>query len=138
MTTSSPIPPTPRAARPLSPHLQIYKPQWTSAMSIVHRITGIGLSLALPAIVAWLLALSQGPEVYQAVMQCFTSPVGKLFLMGWAWAFNYHLCAGIRHLFWDAGRGLELQQAYLSGRIALVVSTLLTLFMWAHILGLFS
>lgn len=135
MTTSAPTPEAPRRVRPLSPHLQIYKPQITSVMSILHRITGIGLALALPALVGWLVALSQGPETYNLAVGCFTSPVGKLFLMGWSWAFCYHLCAGIRHLIWDTGHGLTLPQVYASGRIALTVSTLLTLGLWASILG---
>lgn len=135
MTTSVPTPDAPRAARPLSPHLQVYKPQITSVMSILHRITGVGLALALPVLVVWLVALSQGPEAYHAVMTCFTSPVGKLFLMGWSWAFSYHLCAGVRHLIWDTGKGLGLKQVYASGLIALAVSTLMTIVLWAYILG---
>ncbi len=130
--TSPPLKP---AARPLSPHLQVYKPQLTSVMSILHRMTGIGLALALPALVAWLVALSMGAEIYGQFMTCAASPVGKLLLMGWSWAFCYHLCTGIRHLLWDTGRGLELPQVYRSGYIALGVSTLLTALLWFYILG---
>ncbi|MGB4100355.1 MAG: succinate dehydrogenase, cytochrome b556 subunit [Alphaproteobacteria bacterium] len=135
MSSSAPPPSAPRAARPLSPHLQVYKPQITSVMSILHRITGVGLAAALPVLVVWLVGLSQGQEVYQAMMTCFTSPVGKLFLMGWSWAFAYHLCAGIRHLLWDTGRGMSLAQVNLSGWIALAVSTLMTAGLWFFILG---
>lgn len=130
MTSPTPEP----AARPLSPHLQIYKPQLTSVLSILHRMTGIGLSLALPALVAWLVALSMGGEVYEIFIACAASPVGKLLLMGWSWAFCYHLCTGIRHLIWDTGRGLELKQVYRGGYIALGVSTLLTAVLWLSIL----
>lgn len=127
--------PAPKTTRPLSPHLQVYKPQMTSVLSILHRITGIGLTAALPVLVWWLVALSEGAEPYKVVMDCLKSPLGKLFLMGWAWAFSYHLCAGIRHLLWDAGWGFELKQVYASAKVLLGATTLLTLFLWIAILG---
>ncbi len=127
--------PAPKTVRPLSPHLQVYKPQMTSVLSILHRITGIGLTAALPVLVWWLVALSQGAEPYNAVMDCLKSPIGKLFLMGWAWALSYHLCAGIRHLLWDAGWGFELKQVYASAKIMLGATALLTLLLWIAILG---
>ncbi|MEJ0063731.1 MAG: succinate dehydrogenase, cytochrome b556 subunit [Alphaproteobacteria bacterium] len=129
--------PAPKAAsRPLSPHLSIYKPQLTTGMSIFHRVTGVGLCFALPVLVGWLLALSAGPETYGQFMKCLLSPVGKLFLTGWSWAFCYHLCTGIRHMLWDAGYLLELPQVYASGRIALGVSTILTVFLWLYVWGI--
>lgn len=121
--------------RPLSPHLQIYNQGFTGTLSILHRITGVGLSLALPVLVAWLVALARGPGEYASFMQCVTSPIGKLFLMGWAWAFSYHLCAGIRHLLWDTGWGFELKQVYLTGKIMIGTTALLTLILWVAILG---
>lgn len=131
MTNAAPT----KTTRPLSPHLQVYKPQITSVLSILHRATGVGLCAALPLLVLWLVALSNGAADYASFTQCIASPVGKIFLMGWSWALCYHLCMGIRHLFWDAGCGFELKQVYLSGKIALGVSTLLTLILWIAILG---
>ena len=127
--------PAPKTVRPLSPHLQVYRPQMTSVLSILHRITGIGLTAALPVLVWWLVTLSQGAESYNAALGCLKSPLGKLFLMGWAWALSYHLCAGIRHLLWDVGWGFELKQVYASAKIMLGATALLTLLIWIAILG---
>jgi len=121
--------------RPLSPHLQVYKPQITSVLSIFHRATGVGLCAALPVLVWWLVALSRGATDYALFMECITSPIGKIFLMGWSWALSYHLCTGIRHLIWDTGHGLEIKQVYTSGKIALGASSLLTIILWIAILG---
>jgi succinate dehydrogenase / fumarate reductase, cytochrome b subunit len=129
MTVTAPKP------RPLSPHLQIYKPQLTSVLSILHRATGIGLCAALPVLVWWLVALSQGQADYLVFAGYMRSALGRLCLMGWSWALCYHLCTGVRHLLWDVGYGLELPQVYASGRIALGVSGLLTLILWIVILG---
>jgi succinate dehydrogenase / fumarate reductase, cytochrome b subunit len=127
-------PPNPKP-RPLSPHLQIYRPQLTSVLSILHRATGVGLCAALPIIVWWLVSLSNGAADYAMAMSCLGSPVGKLLLMGWSWALCYHLCTGVRHLLWDVGLGLEIQQVYQSGKIALGVSAALTLVLWLVIWG---
>ncbi len=131
MTVTAPKPP----ARPLSPHLQIYKLGLTGNMSIVHRVTGVGLTLALPLLVCWLVALSKGPVAYHIVMSYVATPLGKLLLMGFSWAFCYHLCTGIRHLIWDTGRALSIEQVYSTGRIALAVSTALTIILWLAIWG---
>lgn len=125
----------PRPARPLSPHLQIYRWQITMALSILHRATGIGLCAALPVFVCWLVALGRGPEDYALFTACLTAPLGKLFLMGWSWALCYHLCSGARHLLWDMGIGLELKGVYTGGYLAIGISTLLTLILWIAILG---
>lgn len=124
--------------RPLSPHLQVYRPQITSVMSIFHRFTGIGLALGLPVLVVWLLAAAYGQESFALVNSYLASPLGMVLLSGWIWAFYYHLCTGIRHLFWDAGYFLEIKQVYATGRIALGVSTLLTLITWAMVWGLIT
>lgn len=124
----------PKPARPLSPHLQIYRQGFTGTLSILHRISGIVLSAALPVLVIWLIALSQGVESYSIVTGYLLSPLGKLCLMGWAAALSYHLCAGIRHLVWDAGWGFELKQVYLSGKIMLGATATLTLILWIAIL----
>lgn len=116
--------------RPLSPHLQIYKPQLTSVLSITHRLTGIFLSIGAIVFALWILALAQGPEWF-ACMQAFTYHlIGRTLLLGWTFAFFYHLCNGIRHLFWDAGYGYELPQVYKSGWVVVVSSVGLTLMVW--------
>ncbi|MGE3622585.1 MAG: succinate dehydrogenase, cytochrome b556 subunit [Bdellovibrionales bacterium] len=118
--------PATKPARPLSPHLGIYRPQLTSVMSILHRATGVGLALGLPVMVAWLMALAAGPSVYDAFVGVFQHPVGQILLFGWSWAFFYHFCTGIRHLLWDAGFMLNLPGVNASGWVALAVSTLVT------------
>jgi succinate dehydrogenase / fumarate reductase cytochrome b subunit len=119
-----------KRARPLSPHLGIYKPQLTSVLSITHRATGVALAFGLPAFVCWLLAIANGPQAYEALMIQAHSIVGRVLLIGWSWSFFFHFCNGIRHLLWDTGRGLDLKSTYLTGYIALAVSVLLTLAAW--------
>ena len=121
--------------RPLSPHLQIYKPQLTSVLSIVHRGTGVFLSIGIAALVYWLVALSQGPESYAGAAAVFASLPGKLMLLGWAFSFFFHLLNGIRHLFWDAGKGFELSQVYSSGWMVLLGAVALTAVVWFAIGG---
>jgi succinate dehydrogenase / fumarate reductase cytochrome b subunit len=122
MSTPSPYP------RPLSPHLQVYRPQLTSVLSILHRLTGIALSLGTIPLVAWLSAIAMGPGVYLRVYLWYSSPLGITMLLGWAFCFYFHLCNGIRHLFWDVGWGYELNTVYLSGWIVLAATTGLTIF----------
>ena len=122
--------------RPLSPHLQVYKPQITSVLSILHRITGVGLAVGALALVYWLNAAAYGPEVFERAQSLFASWLGRLLLIGWTWALFYHLCNGIRHLFWDAGYGFELDTAYKSGWATVAGSFLLTGIAWA--IGLLS
>lgn len=112
--------------RPLSPHLQIYKPQMTSVLSILHRMTGVGLILGLVVFVAWLVALATGIGAYADFMAVATTTPGKILLFAWAWALCYHLCTGVRHLVWDTGKALEIKSAYRAGYAVLLVSTLLT------------
>lgn len=126
---------SPAAARPLSPHLQIYKPQITSAMSILHRATGAGLFFGAVLLVLWLCAAANGPETYLGMVHFLGSPLGVILLMGWSWALFYHLCSGLRHLMWDMGVGLELPAVYTSGYIAIFASALLTILSWG--VGLF-
>src|SRR5258708_21896065 len=98
-------------ARPLSPHLQVYRPQLTSVLSITHRATGVALAIGTLLLVWWLLAAATGPEQFAVVQAVLGSWIGRLLLLGWTWALFYHLANGIRHLFLDAGRGLELKPA---------------------------
>ena len=117
----------PVRARPLSPHLQIYRWQIGNPLSILHRLTGIALALGLVALVYWLISLAGGEAAYAAALRVLWSPPGILFLVGWTFSFLYHLLNGLRHLFWDAGYGFERTQRHLSGWIAVVGALLLTL-----------
>ncbi|MGQ0659015.1 MAG: succinate dehydrogenase, cytochrome b556 subunit [Chromatiales bacterium] len=117
--------------RPLSPHLQIYRPQLTSVLSITHRATGILLTVGTLLLVYWLAAMAAGPEAYAAAQSCLGSWFGKLCLFGWSVALFYHLCNGIRHLFWDAGMGFDIPTAYASGYAVLVATAILTIAAWA-------
>ncbi|MCG8597056.1 MAG: succinate dehydrogenase, cytochrome b556 subunit [Kiloniellales bacterium] len=116
--------------RPLSPHLQVYRPQLTSMMSITHRVTGVALAVGTLLLVWWLVAAATGPEAYATAQGVISSVIGRLFLFGWTLALFYHLCNGIRHLFWDAGYGFELKSAYASGWAVLVATVALTLLAW--------
>ncbi len=122
--------PAAKRTRPLSPHLQVYRWQLTMAMSILHRATGIALSVGTILLVAWLVAAAMGPEAYAKFSACISSPIGIFMLMGWSWSLMYHLCSGVRHLMWDTGKGLSLPGAYASGYAALLVSTTLTAVIW--------
>ena len=122
--------------RPLSPHLQVYKPQLTSVMSIMHRATGIALAAGTLLLVCWLVAAALGEGTFNGVQAFVASWVGKFVLFGWSFALFYHLCNGIRHLFWDAGMGLDLAIAYRNGWFVIVVSIFLTVVAWVW--GYFS
>lgn len=113
--------------RPLSPHLQVYRPMYTMVLSISHRITGVALSVAFLGFAYWLLALATGPETYDRAMRLAGSPVGLLVLAGVAFAFWYHFFAGIRHLVWDTGRMLEKPAARRSAVVVVVATVVLTL-----------
>ena len=118
------------ANRPLSPHLQVYRFQWTMALSISHRITGVGLALGTLLLVYWLAAAAAGPEAFATAQAVIGSFLGRLLLFGWTFALFYHLCNGIRHLVWDAGYGFELETAYRSGLVVIAASAVLTLLSW--------
>jgi len=120
--------------RPLSPHLQIYRPQLTSVLSITHRATGVALSLGTMVLLYWLQAVARGPETYAAAQEFLGCWLVQLVLAGWTWAFFYHLSNGIRHLFWDAGKGFELPQVYASGYTVLAAATTLTALTWGYVL----
>jgi succinate dehydrogenase / fumarate reductase cytochrome b subunit len=116
--------------RPLSPHLQVYRPQLTSFTSIMHRLTGIGLAVGLLYLVCWLVAAASGLEAFDRLQSFNGSVIGKLLLLGWSIAFFYHLLNGIRHLAWDAGWGFELPAAYKTGYAVLIGTALLTILAW--------
>jgi succinate dehydrogenase / fumarate reductase cytochrome b subunit len=120
-----------KSQRPLSPHLQIYRPQLTSVLSITHRATGIALVLGTLVLLYWLLAAASGAETYASAQQLLGSWLGRIVLLGFSFALFFHLCNGIRHLFWDAGLGFELKTAYASGTAVVFVSVALTVIAWA-------
>lgn len=112
--------------RPLSPHLGVYRFMYTMSLSILHRITGVAASVGFLLFTGWLMALATGHEAYDRTMRFLASPVGKLLLVGFTFAFVYHFCNGIRHLVWDTGHGLERAQARRSGAVVIVAALLLT------------
>ncbi len=117
--------------RPLSPHLQVYRPQMTSALSIFFRLAGIMTSLGVVLMVWWLVAGATGADYYATFADLLGSVVGRFVLFGWTLALIYHLCNGVRHLFWDAGYGLEREAIQPTAVAVLVATVLLTLGMWA-------
>jgi succinate dehydrogenase / fumarate reductase cytochrome b subunit len=116
--------------RPLSPHLQVYKPQITSSMSILHRITGVVNALGVLVFAWWLVALSAGGDAYAQFAAVAGSLPGKIALFGFAATLVYHLLNGVRHLVWDAGFGFEIPQVYRSGYAVLALAALLTGALW--------
>ncbi|MSR14672.1 MAG: succinate dehydrogenase, cytochrome b556 subunit [Gammaproteobacteria bacterium] len=122
-------------SKPLSPHLQIYRPQLTSVLSITHRATGVFLSAGTALLVYWLASIASGPECYAAAQRILETTLAQIVLVGWTWAFFYHLCNGLRHLAWDAGYGFELKTAYRSGYIVIASSLFLTGLIWGCILA---
>ncbi|MEQ8355266.1 MAG: succinate dehydrogenase, cytochrome b556 subunit [Kiloniellaceae bacterium] len=116
--------------RPLSPHLQVYRPQITSMLSILHRLTGVALAFGTLLLTYWLVAAASGPEAFAGAQDVIGSFIGRLLLFGWSFALFYHLCNGIRHLVWDAGYGFEIETAQRSGLIVVGASVLLTLVSW--------
>ena len=130
---SSPAPQETRpAGRPLSPFMigPYYRPQLTSMLSIVHRLTGVGLSVGTVLLVGWLVALASGPWAYAAFATHVAAWYGQVLLLGWSWALLYHLCNGVRHLAWDLGYGYSIAAVYRSGYIMVATSLLLTLSAW--------
>ncbi len=118
------------AKRPLSPHLQIYRPQLTSVLSITHRLSGVALAAGTLLLVYWLAAAAAGPEAYESAQSFVGSFLGRLLLFGWTVGLFFHLCNGIRHLVWDAGYGFELDEVYRSGWTVVVATAVLSLLVW--------
>lgn len=116
--------------RPLSPHLQVYRPQLTSVLSITHRGTGVFLAVATLLMVYWLASLVGGEESYAIAQAFFASWLGQLILLACTFSLFYHLCNGVRHLFWDIGVGFELHIAYRSGYAVVIVSIAMTGIAW--------
>ena len=118
------------ADRPLSPHLQIYRWQLTSVLSILHRAAGVVLSAGAILLVWWLVAAASGPEAYEGVEDFLGSWFGLLLLFGWTAALFYHLCNGIRHLVWDTVHALDLKSVYVGGWVVVGATGVLTFAAW--------
>jgi succinate dehydrogenase / fumarate reductase cytochrome b subunit len=118
---------SPEARRPLSPHLQIYRPMLTMMMSIMHRITGVALYAGTLLLAWWLIAASTDARAFATANSVLTSIPGQIVLLGFTWALFHHLFGGIRHFIWDTGRGMDhpereyLAQATWIGGLALTV-----------------
>ena len=119
-----------KSDRPLSPHLSIYRWPITMTLSILHRATGVAMSLGFVVLVVWLFGAASGEESYAIFVEAMGSTIGGLMLIGWSFAFFFHLSNGVRHLFWDMGRGFEKQQANASSWVVLVAATVLTAGFW--------
>lgn len=126
-----------RGKRPLSPHLSIYRPLWTMILSITHRITGVGMAVSITMITWWFLALAISEEYFEVANAVMTSVVGGFILIVSLWALSFHFCNGIRHLFWDAGKGLALETAYRSGLVVMAGSVVLTVIGVLIVAGVF-
>jgi succinate dehydrogenase / fumarate reductase, cytochrome b subunit len=116
--------------RPLSPHLQIYKPQISTATSIFHRITGCALAVGLLLMVWWLVAAATGPRAFAAAQGFVGSPIGLILMFGWTLALWYHFCNGIRHLFWDAGFGFDIKTSHRNAYAVVIATVVLTVLSW--------
>ncbi len=117
----------PERIRPTSPHAQIYRWQIGNTLSILHRLTGVALALGLLALSYWFVSLAGGPGSYAGATRLLVSPLGLALLLGWTFSFLYHLLNGVRHLFWDAGRGFERTPRHVSGWLAVLGAIALTL-----------
>ncbi len=113
--------------RPVSPHLQVYRPQITSILSITHRITGVALCGGAVLLTYWLMSATYGAGAYADAQAILGSWFGRLVLFGVVFSLWFHLANGIRHLVWDTGRGLEMEQLRMSGLAVVAISVVLTL-----------
>ena len=113
-------------SRPLSPHLQVYRWPLSMAVSIAHRITGVGLALGTVILAWWLIAAAMGPDAYAVFESVAATWFGKLVLAGITFSLMFHLCNGVRHLIWDLGFGFSIKVSYLSGLGVIGAALLLT------------
>lgn len=116
--------------RPLSPHLQVYNPQITSTLSILHRATGVALAFGSLALIGVLLSLAMGPDTFAVVKACMVSIWGQLILFAFSLCLMYHFFNGIRHLFWDAGKGFEIATVTRTGYAVIALTVLATALLW--------
>ena len=125
----------PSRERPLSPHLQVYRWQITMTMSILHRVTGVVITVGAFGLAWWLMAVAAGGETYRDAAECLASPLGLVALAGFSLSLVYHLLNGIRHLSWDAGWGFEIPQFYASGWTVAILTVVLTALVWFAAFG---
>jgi succinate dehydrogenase / fumarate reductase, cytochrome b subunit len=118
------------SSRPLSPHLDIYRWQWTMALSILHRATGVALTVGTLLLTWWLVSAAIGPAAFAKAQGFIGSGLGLLMLFGWTFALFYHMAAGIRHLVWDAGYSFDLPSAEKGAYIVIGASLVLTVATW--------
>ena len=116
--------------RPLAPHLSVYRWPITMTLSILHRMTGVALSIGLIALVVWLEAVAFGASSYESLGGWMSSGIGQILLLGWCFSFFFHLSNGVRHLFWDTGRGFEISQAKASSWMVIIATVVLTAGYW--------
>lgn len=116
--------------RPLSPHLQIYKVELPMLLSGLHRITGIALSVGSILLVAWISSAVYSAEAFASMNRFLGGYIGQFVLFGWTFSLIYHSVSGVRHLIWDTGRLLEVEQIYSSSKIVLASAIVLTLLAW--------
>ena len=119
--------------RPLSPHLQVYRPQMTSVMSILHRAAGVVLTTGTLIMAGWLVSMALGKEAYDVVVMVIGHPLGQFVLFGYSLALIYHALNGVRHLGWDLGFGLTIPQVYKNGQIVLFLTVVLTMGLWSAV-----
>ena len=119
--------------RPLSPHLQVYRPQMTSVMSILHRAAGVVLTTGTLIMAAWLVSMALGKEAYDVVVMVIGHPLGQFVLFGYSVALIYHALNGVRHLGWDLGFGLTIPQVYKNGQIVLFLTVVLIMGLWSAV-----
>ena len=131
MSRSTATQPQGRKARPLSPHLSVYKPTITMTMSIVHRITGAALYFGTLLVAWWLIATAIGADYFDFVSWPFGTILGRLVLFGYTWALIHHMMGGIRHLIWDTGAGMEKHTASRIAWITVICSVTITVLIWA-------
>ncbi|WP_321343459.1 succinate dehydrogenase, cytochrome b556 subunit [Breoghania sp.] len=124
-----------KAARPLSPHLQVYKLILTMLMSILHRITGAGLYFGMFFVAWWLVAVASGPSYYDFAMGLFGSIIGYLALFGFTWALMHHMLGGLRHFLWDTGRAMGPGIRDKLAIANIVGSVVLTVLVWIVVLA---
>jgi len=116
--------------RPLSPHLSIYRWPITMTLSILHRFTGVTLSVGLIILTIWLVALSTDTAAYEYIATLMQTVVGRLLLVNFSFMFFFHLCNGVRHLFWDVGKGFDIHHANISAWLVVLTTIILTLGLW--------
>ena len=123
-------PVTSAKARPLSPHLQVYKPIPTMIMSIIHRMTGVALYFGTVLVAWWLIAAASGAEAFETANWFFGTFIGRIILFGYTWALLHHMLGGLKHLVQDTGRALEKDRTTRMAKLQPVLSVVLTVLIW--------